>query len=52
MAESKRKDWRELCTAAAKELDPDKLASLVHQIIQAIDDRKQRPLPLNPADEF
>ncbi|HXW91187.1 MAG TPA: hypothetical protein VEK33_11630 [Terriglobales bacterium] len=51
MAESKGKDWRELCAAAAKEFDPDKLASLVHQIIEAIDET-HRPLPLGPADEF
>jgi len=52
MAESKHKDWRELCAAAAKELDSDKLVSLAHQIIQALDERKQRPLPVGSADEF
>ena len=51
MAESKHKDWRELCAAAAQEFDPDKLASLVHQIIQALDER-QSPLPFGAADEF
>ena len=37
MAEGKQAEWRELCAAAAKESDPERLASLVDQIIQAID---------------
>jgi hypothetical protein len=45
MAERQRKDWRELCAAAAEEPDPGKLVSLVRQIIQAIDRRGQRSLP-------
>ena len=42
MAESKGKDWRELCAEAAQETDSDKLISLVNQILQAFDDRDQK----------
>jgi len=37
----KRLHWRDLCMVAAEERDSDKLASLVRQIIQAIDERNQ-----------
>jgi len=40
MAESNRIDWRELCAAAATELDSEKLADLVGQIIKALDKRR------------
>ena len=50
MAESKRKDWRELCAAAAKEFDPEKLAFLVHQIIQELDESKRTTLARSAAD--
>jgi hypothetical protein len=44
MSESKRDDWRELCAAAAKEPDSDKLVSLVNQILDVLDERqKQSP---------
>jgi hypothetical protein len=46
MAESKGKDWRELCAAAAQEPDSEKLVSLVNQILQAFDERDQEPLGL------
>ena len=39
MAESKGKDWRELCAEAAQEPDSDKLISLVNQILQAFDEK-------------
>jgi hypothetical protein len=42
MAESKGKDWRELCAAAAQEPDSEKLVSLVNQILQAFDERDQK----------
>ena len=45
MAESNRKDWRELCAAAAQEPDSEKLFSLVNQILQAFDERDQVGLP-------
>ena len=38
MAESNRTDWRELCAAAATELDSEKLADLVDQIVKAFDE--------------
>jgi hypothetical protein len=41
MAESNRSDWRELCAAAAKEPDSEKLADLVDQIIKALDARAE-----------
>jgi hypothetical protein len=36
--ESPRKDWRELCAAAVIEPDSERLVSLVHQILQALDE--------------
>ena len=39
MAEGNRIDWRQLCAAAATETDSEKLADLVHQLIEALDDR-------------
>ena len=36
---SKQTDWRELCAAAATEPDSARLADLVEQIIQALDER-------------
>ena len=41
MAEGKRIDWRELCAAAAKEPDSEKLADLVDEIIKALDERAE-----------
>jgi hypothetical protein len=37
MSRHNQHDWRELCAAAANEPDPEKLASLVDQIIQAME---------------
>jgi uncharacterized membrane protein YqiK len=39
MAEGNRTDWRQLCAAAAKETDSEKLAELVNQLIKALDER-------------
>jgi hypothetical protein len=39
--ESKGKDWRELCAAAAEEPDSEKLASLVNQILEVFDEHDQ-----------
>jgi hypothetical protein len=36
------KDWRELCMAAATEMDPEKLLELVGQITKALDDRDEQ----------
>lgn len=35
------KDWRELCAAAAEELDSEKLIIFVNQILEAFDTRDQ-----------
>lgn len=35
----KQENWRELCAAAASEPDSEKLASLVHQILAAFDEK-------------
>jgi hypothetical protein len=37
MAEIKKTDWRDLCSAAANEQDAAKLTYLVNQIIEAFD---------------
>lgn len=52
MAERQRKDWRELCVAAAEEPDPQKLASLVRQLVQAIDERNQKSPRLEFSNKF
>jgi len=42
MAQDQPKDWRQLCEAASKEEDPDKLMALVAQINIALDDESER----------
>ncbi len=37
MSESNAKDWRELCAAASRELDSERLFSLVNEILEAFD---------------
>lgn len=44
MAENSEKRWRELCAAAAVEPDSEKLVTLVHQILQAFDERDRGDL--------
>jgi len=39
----KSKDWRELCEAAATELDPVKLLALVREINRALAERENKP---------
>jgi hypothetical protein len=39
MAANQPKDWRELCEAASKEEDPQKLMELVSEINKALDER-------------
>jgi hypothetical protein len=51
MAESNRVDWRELCAAAAKEPDSEKLFSLVNQILKAFDDRQRELMSSNPLED-
>ena len=36
------KDWRELCKAAANELDPNRLMALVAEINRALDERDKK----------
>jgi len=36
-------NWRELCAAAAKEADPERLSRLVGQIIEALDEEHEAP---------
>ncbi len=47
--ESERKDWRQLCAAAA-DADSEKLVSLVNQIIEALDERDQKLPPATTRD--
>jgi len=42
MDQDRPKDWRELCKAAATELDPAKLMKLVSEINTALDELDQR----------
>ena len=42
-----RKDWLELCKAAAKEQNPEKLLELILALNKALDDREQRRLANN-----
>ena len=39
--ESHEKRWRALCAAAAQEPDSDKVASLVNQILEALDESSE-----------
>jgi hypothetical protein len=36
------KEWRELCKAAANEMDPEKLQDLIVEINKALDERAQK----------
>jgi hypothetical protein len=40
--EDRTKDWRELCKAAASELDPAKLMKLIAELNTALDERDER----------
>jgi hypothetical protein len=42
MDQDRVKDWRELCEAAASELDPKKLMALIAEITRALDERDKR----------
>ena len=42
MDQNRPKDWRELCKAAATELDPAKLMNLVTEINRVLDERDQK----------
>ena len=48
----KRRDFRELCEAASKEQDPEKLRALLTQLIKVLDERNGlRPEPATGATE-
>ena len=52
-----KRDWRDLCEAASKEQDPEKLRTIISQLIKVLDERKraQQPaeaLPQNPRPEI
>jgi hypothetical protein len=49
-AESIGKDWRDLCAAAVEEPDPEKLVSLVNQILQAFDEGDRKIAAHTPHD--
>jgi hypothetical protein len=38
---SQKRDLRELCDAASKEQDPEKLRAIIAELIKALDERKQ-----------
>jgi len=38
-----RRDWRELCEAASKENDSEKLIALVSELVEVLDDRRVPP---------
>ena len=42
MDQDRVKDWRELCQAAANEVDPKKLMALIAEITRALDERDER----------
>jgi hypothetical protein len=42
MDQDRVKDWRELCKAAANELDPKKLMALIAEITRALDERDKK----------
>lgn len=35
-----KRDWRELCKAASKEQDPEKLRHIISELIKVLDERK------------
>ena len=42
MDQDRVKDWRELCEAAANELDRNKLMALIAEITRALDERDKK----------
>jgi hypothetical protein len=42
MDQDRVKDWRELCKAAANEVDPKKLMALIGEITRALDERDEK----------
>jgi len=42
MDRDQTKDWRELCKAAAQELDPVKLTEIIAELIKTLDERDRK----------
>ena len=42
MDQDRTQDWRELCRAAANEVDPRKLMALIAELTSALDARDQK----------
>jgi len=51
MSESGKKDWRELCDAAAKEKDPAKFALLIEELLEALNEKKRQRSLRNAGEE-
>ena len=52
MDQEHKKDWREICKAAASELDPEKLMHLIAELTSALDERdKNRKIPRKTVDD-
>jgi hypothetical protein len=53
MDQDRTRDWRELCSAAANELDPAKLMDLIAELTKALDERdeKRRKTPGGNPDD-
>jgi hypothetical protein len=47
MERDRTKDWRELCKAAATELDPAKLMDLIAELTKALDERDKKRRHVN-----
>ncbi len=47
MERERTKDWRELCKAAATELDPTKLMDLITELTKALDERDKKRRNVN-----
>ena len=43
-----KRDWRELCEAASKEQDPEKLKAIISELIKVLDERKRIQQPAEP----
>jgi len=43
MNEAKKKDWRELCAAVVNEHNSEKLALLIQELAQALNEHTQKP---------
>lgn len=44
-------DWRQLCEAASKEQNPDKLRAIIAELIKALDDQRHQT-HLHPSENL